>query len=111
MAFKINFFQKFSKKIFEKNFFEKKFEKIFSKKMGKKLFSKKIFEKILCVEKNILFCKIFESHFSENEIIENWSMAVGIWLFFGQLQRPITRISLTKNKYLMPLNDSTHQDL
>ena len=53
-------------------------------------------KKTSCVETNILCCKIFESHFSENEIIENWSMAVGIWLFFGQLQRPITRMSVTK---------------
>ena len=58
MAFENKFFPKISKKIREKNF-------------EKKIFQKNFFEKILCVEKNILFCKIFESHFSENEIFEN----------------------------------------
>ena len=38
-------------------------------------------------------------------------MAAGIWLFFDQLQRPITRISVNKNKHLILSNDSTHQDL
>ena len=110
---KINFFQKFSKKIRKRNFFEKKIsKKFFSKKIfEKKNFSKKNFEKILCVEKNISFYKIFESHFSQNEIFENWSMALGIWLFLRQLQRPITRICLTQMKNSMPLNDSTHQDI
>ena len=106
---KINFFQKFRKKIFEKKKFSKK--NFFQKNFFSKKISKKIFEKNLCVEKNILFCKIFESHFSENEIFENWSMAVGIWLFLRQLKRPITRMYLTQTKYFIPLNDSTHQDL
>ena len=72
--------------------------------------NKKLYEK-LCLKKNILFCMIVENCFSENEIFENWSMAVGIWLFLGQLQRPITRMCLTQMKYFIPLNDSSHQDL
>ena len=74
-------------------------------------FQKKNKKKLWCVEKNILFCKIFENYFSENEILENWSMAVGIWLFLRHLQRPITRVCLTQMKHFIPLNDSTHQDL
>ena len=75
-------------------------------------FSKeKFFWKNFMIGKNILFCMIFENSFSENEIFENWSMAVGIWLFFGQLQRLITRMCSTQTKLLIPLNDSTHQHL
>ena len=116
----INFLAKIFRNFFfkKKFFFEKNFKKrfffqqfFFSKIKFKKFFEINFVEKILCVEKNILFCKIFESHFSENEIFENWSMAVGIWLFLRQLQRPITRMCLTQMKYFIPLNDSTHQDL
>ena len=32
---------------------------------------------------------IFENYFSENEIIKNWSMAVGMWSFSCKLQSPI----------------------
>ena len=97
-------------KFFRKNnwkFLKKFFLKIF---FGKKKFEK-FYEKILCSEKNILFSKIFENCFLENKIFENWSMAVRIWLFFDQLQRLITQICVTQKKHLMPLKDSTHQDL
>ena len=83
----------------------------FKKFFQKKIFSKKIFEKSFMFGKNISFCKIFENYFSENEIFENWSMAVRIWSFFGQLQWPITRICITQTKHLIPLIDSTHQGL
>ena len=46
----------------------------------------------------------------ENFVIENWSMAVVIWLSFGQVQMPLSRMSLFENTHLIPLNDSTHQD-
>ena len=36
--------------------------------------------------KDILFFKIFENYFSENEIFENWSMAVGIWFFYAKFK-------------------------
>ena len=62
MAFKNHFFPKIQKKIDEK-----KFQKKFFFQKNFRIF----FQKFLWVEKNILFCKIFESHFSENEIIEN----------------------------------------
>ena len=69
------------------------------------------FEKISWVEKNNLFGKIFENYFLENEIFENWSMAVWIWSVLGQLHRPITWIYITQKPHLITSNDSTHQDL
>ena len=72
----ISFSEKWLSKIFQNKIFFPhirifvKIENVFGKKKLKKI-SKKIFEKILCAGKNILVCKIFESHFSENEIIEN----------------------------------------
>ena len=66
--FKNYFFQKFSKKDWKKS--KKSF---FVKKILKKIFQKSIFKKIsqtfwknLLVERNILFCKIFENCSSEN---------------------------------------------
>ena len=126
MALKINFFQKISKQNFEKKFWKKnwkinlkKLKKISRKNFSKKKFSKKDFSKKnfkkacekFYVRKNSLFCKIFESHFSENGIFKNWSKAVRIWLFLRQLQKPITRVCLTQTKYFIPLINSTHQDL
>ena len=119
--FKKNFFSKFSKKnffskIFKKKFFSKIFKKNFFSKFSKKLFFQKFsndffFSKKKFLWKNISFCKIFENYFSENEIFENWSMAVWIWSFFGELHRLITRICITQMKHLLRLNDSTLQDL
>ena len=60
--------------------------------------------------KNIYFCKILENYFSENEIFENWSMAVGISLFLHQVEGSITRVCLAKMKHLKPLNVNSHQD-
>ena len=61
--------------------------------------------------KNICFVGIFENYFSENKIFENGSMAVWMRLFLDQLQRLIARICVTLKKYLIPLNNNTHQDL
>ena len=108
----------FLKNNFQKLIFSKIFKKvkIFSKKdFFRKKILKKVFEKQnwknFMFGKNILFSKIFENCFLENQIFENWSMAVRIWLFFDQLQRLITHICVTQKKHLMPLKDSTHQDL
>ena len=81
-------FRNFFSKIIKKNF-KKVFEK-YLQKIDKK--GQKVFEKLksLYVQKNLLLFKIFENYISENKIFENWSMAVRIWLFFRQLQRPIT---------------------
>ena len=67
------------------------------------------FQKNLVCGNNILY-KVAKTIFSEIEIIENWSMAVVIWLSFGQVQMPLSRMSLFENTHLIPLNDSTHQD-
>ena len=61
--------------------------------------------------KKISYLKDFANYFSENEIFENWSMAVWIWSWFCQLHRPITRMCITEMKHFIPLNYSTHQDL
>ena len=75
---------------------------------------KNLFEKknwiILCAEK-IYYSMIFENCLLENEISENWSVVVGIWLFYAQLQRPMTRMCSNQNEILISLNDSPHQDL
>ena len=69
--------------IFKNHSLIKKNMKTISKKI------RKFFWKKFISGKNILYCKIFEKYFSENEIIENCSMAVWIWSFLRQLQRPI----------------------
>ena len=38
-------------------------------------------------------------------------MEVGKWSFLHQVQGPITRVCLTQMRRLIPLNDSTYQDL
>ena len=50
--------------------FSLNFKPVHNEKNNSKKF-KKIFEKILYSEKNILFSKIFENFFLENEIFEN----------------------------------------
>ena len=78
--------------------------------LSKQNFEKKIYETNF-IGKNILSSNIFDNCFSENEIFESWSMAVGVWLFFGQLQMPMTRMCSTQTKHLIPLNDIAHQEL
>ena len=86
--------------------------KVFFWKKNRKIFPwiSEAFLKKVIAWKNIVFCKMFENCFSENKIFENWPIAVRIWLFFDQLQRPITRMCCTQTKHLVPLNDSTRQD-
>ena len=71
-----------------KNRFCLKNPKIFAIKNSKK-FRKKF--KMKNRKKNLMCGKIFYiarllKLFSENEIIENWSMAVGVWLFHANLK-------------------------
>ena len=53
------------------------------------------------------FWKPFFRKWNHRKLINgSWDMII-----FCQLQRPIFRMSVTKNKHLISLNDSTHQDL
>ena len=99
--FQDHFFQKIKKIrniFFEKTFGEKIFN-IFIKKYWKIYENIKIFE------------NIWKKYSTSSSIIfQNWSMAVGIWLFFVKLQVLTTRMCSTQTKHWVSLNDSSHQN-
>ena len=74
--------------IFSKKFFSKELRKMFSERIISK--KSEIFFNNILWEKISYFATSLKIIFQQNQIFENWSMEVGIWLFFCQLQRPIT---------------------
>ena len=74
---------------------EKKFQKILPKKIAEKI----LWKNFMC-RKIFYFPRFCEIYFSENKSIENWSMAVGVWLFCPQIEGHTPRMSVNKNKNL-----------